>query len=443
MARSAVSGRVLTSTRKLDKNTESSFVSTFGSSTKINILHNSGMPIFSQSGYSVVGRFQFTGQSSQGTLFSCASSASTNQLLFIAINSAGKLVVTLRNDANASQLSSVQSTAVLQTNRWYDFVWTDSNGAAKLYINGSQDATVFNYTPTGTYSFNTTTLGAIERLGGATQFHAGKLSEFRLYSRVLTSQEALAWHAGIEPSTANIKARWNLDEGSGSTANDTSGNGNNGTIVNGSFSRDAQFRSRQSINRNLLYNGTFEYAPSLVAPTITNGRWIDGTSTGSTTNSNFGWASPTGSSTSSSRWYFDSTEKYNGSNSMKIEALNSTGSATISTYDTTTASATMAVPCAPSTSYTMTAMLKTSNVPLNGAYIRLRTLNAAKGIVSTNISNTLSGTNDWTLCTVVFTTESNARYIVPLLSLNAGQVSSVWFDDVQLRKTSGQQRVAI
>jgi hypothetical protein len=195
----------------------------------------------------------------------------------------------------------------------------------------------------------------------------------------------------------------------------------------------APYTKRKSID-NLVINGDFESVPTFTAATNVNGRWIDGTASGSSaTEGPYKWACILGSSASSCSWQFDSTVSHSGTTSLKIDITNATGFANISNYS---ASPTWenAIPCLPSTSYTLSAWVKTTTAPAGGSYIQLRTLTGSFTTISTNSSSFLVGTNDWTLLTVTFTTESTARFIAPLLRTSTGQASTTWFDDVTLVK---------
>jgi hypothetical protein len=189
---------------------------------------------------------------------------------------------------------------------------------------------------------------------------------------------------------------------------------------------------------NLVKNGDFEFAPPFAAATNIDNRWIDGTAGGSTlTTSPYIWAIVAGSRVASSTASFDTTVKYSGGASLKIDATDATGTLVVSTYRVSIATAaTELIPCLPSTTYTLSAKVKTSSVAANAAHIRLRTVDSSLVTVSTNISNRLSGTNDWTTCTVTYTTEPTAVYIAPMLTLDAGQAGTAWFDDISLTLTN-------
>jgi hypothetical protein len=106
----------------------------------------------------------------------------------------------------------------------------------KLYFNGSevsQDSTVGSYVQPG----STTTDLEIGRRSSGAPYYTGKLFDFRVYSAVLTADEithvSTFGASGTDPGLANCEVWLKLDEQSGTTAYDSSGNGNHGTLVNG------------------------------------------------------------------------------------------------------------------------------------------------------------------------------------------------------------------
>lgn len=206
------------------------------SSQYVSLAQTSGLPIFSQSGYSVTGWFRINNLANAGNnqaIYSEASSSSTSQLFYLACKNAknSTMAVLVRNDANVAQLNAVLSTTVIQPGVWYHFAWVDNNGVATLYINGVADATNYNYTPAPTYTLNTSSIAGINRSGGPIFTMSGNTARIALYNRLLSLSEITAMYLqGIIPTTP--KGLYLLNEGSGTAANDTSGNGNTGSLIN-------------------------------------------------------------------------------------------------------------------------------------------------------------------------------------------------------------------
>ncbi len=136
-------------------------------------------------------------------------------------------------------------------NRWYHFVHTYDGSTQKLYLNGvlmttgSQSGSIL-------YDANNTRvlIGADDNGGGynsgAGYFHAGKLSQVRIYNRGLSATEVLRNYNAQrkryfqEENIVTNGLTINLDAansssyaGTGTSWYDTSGNSNNGTLTNG------------------------------------------------------------------------------------------------------------------------------------------------------------------------------------------------------------------
>lgn len=199
-------------------------------------------------------------------------------------------------------------------------------------------------------------------------------------------------------------------------------------------------RTRVTINNNVR-NGDFETTPAFVAATNTTNRWIDGTAAGSTTNDAYGWGT-----NSSGTWaaQFDSSEKHGGNNSIKLSTLNITSFVEVAPYQGTTTVAKLdsyAMSASPSTSYTISGLIKTnlvSGTATNGVNIEVSERDAAGTLLVSNLITTaIKTTTDWTFYTKTFTTNANTIYIVPRLIVYGHQgtgtlIIDAWFDDVTL-----------
>lgn len=144
-----------------------------------------------------------------------------------------KVTMFIRNDANGTVLSA-NSTTVVFNNTWHNLIWVDNAGTAALYVDGVLDATSFNYTPTGAVTVNRTAAGALLR-AASSAFFAGNIDEVVTGTGALSGGDISAIQTHVYP-TATIK--WLFDEGSGTTATDTSGNGRDGTITNATYTTD-------------------------------------------------------------------------------------------------------------------------------------------------------------------------------------------------------------
>jgi hypothetical protein len=129
-------------------------------------------------------------------------------------------------------------------NTWNHIVCTYGAGVKTIYVNGIQITQTTGIT--GTISTNTTGLFIGAFGPGTNYFFNGKIAESRVYNKALTAAEIqqnyqaeqYRFETPAGPVTNGLLLYWdagNLDSypGTGTTIYDLSGNGNNGTLVNG------------------------------------------------------------------------------------------------------------------------------------------------------------------------------------------------------------------
>lgn len=123
--------------------------------------------------------------------------------------------------------------ASLATATWYNTacVYDSATSTVKIYVNGVQKTT----TTTGTIPSSIGDdagrfqIGAEDSSTSAANFYDGIVDEIRVYSRTLSSADVInLYNFAIGPV-----GKWDFEEGTGTTANDTSGNSNQGTITAG------------------------------------------------------------------------------------------------------------------------------------------------------------------------------------------------------------------
>lgn len=149
-----------------------------------------GFPIYNNPAFSVAMWVKGNGVGqADRRFFSESSTLSVNPLFNLGTDPGGvngTIRVFIRNDANALVFSN-SSTRVALDGNWHHVVWTETNGQARLYIDGALDESNFNYTR-GTLTLNQTTLGAIQRSTIANYF-SGALDDVAVWDRVLTYDE--------------------------------------------------------------------------------------------------------------------------------------------------------------------------------------------------------------------------------------------------------------
>jgi len=118
----------------------------------------------------------------------------------------------------------------LTTGEWYHIVGTWDGTTQRLYKNGVEIA---SETPGGTLD----SLSNVFFSNSGSETMDGFIDEVRIWNVGLDAATIRAWMCRKVTSShtnySNLKGYWKLDEGSGTTAADSSGNGNNGTLTNG------------------------------------------------------------------------------------------------------------------------------------------------------------------------------------------------------------------
>ncbi|MEK7595865.1 MAG: DUF2341 domain-containing protein [Patescibacteria group bacterium] len=145
----------------------------------------------------------------------------------------GFLTLDLRNDSDGNTASQKTNDSVLSANNWYHVaaVYSSSLRTVKLYVNGSESPSfTTNNIPSSlvdsTARFH---IGVVNSTAGFYGPYDGIIDETRVYNRALSSVEMASLYA-FAPGPAGW---WKMDENTGTTANDSSGNGYSGTLTDG------------------------------------------------------------------------------------------------------------------------------------------------------------------------------------------------------------------
>lgn len=232
-----------------------------GATQYIQIAQTKDLPIYNEVTYSICGWVKASAQDDK-RIFAEGSLASNNPVLAIgsgisSSSATNKLRVFIRNDANSLLLGErgTQSTTTVFDDTWHHFCWNDNNGTAELYVDSVKDATNFNYTRSGTFTLNTTSIGAIVR-AAVSYWIEGELFDFRCYSRCLSANEiAEIYHKqGADKIWDGLVGWWRMDEkttgqtasGTGSVI-DLSGKGNHGTPYNSPVYQGKPYRLRRGV----------------------------------------------------------------------------------------------------------------------------------------------------------------------------------------------------
>ncbi|WP_426481092.1 endo-beta-N-acetylglucosaminidase H [Chryseobacterium sp. R2ACT005] len=112
------------------------------------------------------------------------------------------------------------SATALNANTWYHVAATYDGANMKLYINGVLDATKAQ-----TGNVNSTGAFNIGYLYNTSRNFNGKIDEVRVWKRALSQTEISQNMCNVTVPATSLAAYWKFNEGSGSTVQDTSGNG--------------------------------------------------------------------------------------------------------------------------------------------------------------------------------------------------------------------------
>lgn len=154
---------------------------------------------------------------------------------------------------NGSSYVQTTGSVAMALNTWYHLVGTvDSDGVARIYLNGRLEAT-------GATSILTTTSGQNLRIGSrsAANTITGRVDEVRIYAKAMTPVEVL----GLYEWSAGPVAYWNFDQGTGQSGSDISGNNFSLTLgaSSASGSDDPEWTNGK-VGSALKFDGSDDYA---------------------------------------------------------------------------------------------------------------------------------------------------------------------------------------
>jgi len=135
------------------------------------------------------------------------------------------------------------STSSIALNQWsFIAVTYDADSTANnpiIYVNGVSVSISETATPSGTRDSDVGQDMEIGNVTGGTAAFDGNMADVRIYDDALTADEVLWVYTngakGTDPTTTNLQSHYKLDEGAGSTASDSSSNGNDGTITSATW----------------------------------------------------------------------------------------------------------------------------------------------------------------------------------------------------------------
>ncbi len=155
-------------------------------------------------------------------------------------NSTGKIGADFEEGAggtNPGLNHPVLGTTVIALNTWYHAAVTYDGTTWNLYLNGSLETTLFIGKPLQNLSIQHAAIAtAINSTGVNQGYFDGIIDEVRLWNKALTVDEIRSnINKKIMSPTSNLQARWGLDEGTGTTITDISGNNISGTLTGSGY----------------------------------------------------------------------------------------------------------------------------------------------------------------------------------------------------------------
>lgn len=156
------------------------------------------------------------------------------------------------------------STTALNANTWYHVAATYDGAAMKIYINGALDA---SRSQTGSVNSN----GAfnVGYLYNTSRNFNGKVDEVRVWKRALSQTEISQNMCNVSVPATSLAAYWKFNEGSGSSVQDTSGNGVTLTLTGVDASNWGADVPCTTGTSRLAGNGTTQKA---ISPTEASGK---------------------------------------------------------------------------------------------------------------------------------------------------------------------------
>ncbi len=212
--------------------------------------------------------------SSFNRLIAQQGAGSTNNAFLLGVATGPKFFVSTWGASN-----DLNDTSTFSTSTWYHVVGTYTGGIESLYVNGVLKATK-NITSTNTTSATSMFVGSDINSG---EFFPGQIDDVKIYNIARTQAQITADYANtscggqtctiattavgtIVPSTAFASeekapspvAYWKFDEGTGTSAKDSTSNANTGTL-SGSTLPTWQTEDQCVSGKCLYFNGTSSY----------------------------------------------------------------------------------------------------------------------------------------------------------------------------------------
>lgn len=149
--------------------------------------------------------------------------------------------------------TSTSIAGLIDYGKWIFITITFDQTNIRFYKNGVLFGTAVSQTRLPTDSGKTLIFG---NTSASNRGMSGRMDEIMIFKdRVLSVEEIINLYLTGKITTSNLGGYWKFDEGSGSSATDSSSNGNTGTITGATYSTDVFLKPRSAATNRLRING--------------------------------------------------------------------------------------------------------------------------------------------------------------------------------------------
>lgn len=175
--------------------------------------------------------------------------AGISDMYSISLRTDGRLQFTI------SPFESVVSLSTAPNNQWTHVALVFNGSTVSLYVNGIFDT---SYLTTRTIGTSTTAF----TIGGGTSagYYHGKIDDVQWTKAVLPASGIAAIVAAAAPFSTSQVGYWKFDNGAGTSATDSSGNGFTASLINGPTWVTSTAPTNFSNSHSLKFDGTDDYA---------------------------------------------------------------------------------------------------------------------------------------------------------------------------------------
>lgn len=211
--------------------------------SNVSIAHNSSLNLGSS--FTVFARIRPTPSTGFGRILEKSEASGYSFLIEGGGVNSGQISATINGTTYRSGAAFAPFTASGSASQlWSSVAYVLSGGTLTFYVNGTVLGTASGV-PTPTASASNLILGnraALDRTW------IGGLKNVAIFNgRALSAEEIASLHYSASPGRAGLVGEWLMNEGAGSIAVDTSGNGNHGTITGATYTQETPLQPRAQV----------------------------------------------------------------------------------------------------------------------------------------------------------------------------------------------------